>query len=424
MQQNDDKKLLTGKSLRFWSVNPLGVRSTLLFINFLLIIMALYLLKPASRSLFIETVGADALPYVWIGTASVMALLISGYHRLLRRFQRINIVLCSCLLFSGLLVMFRLLLTSPLAAVVVAFYIFVDILGVVLVEQFWSLTNAIYTTHDGRSWYGYIGTGGLLGGVLGGLLAAVLVRHTNLQTPDLLLVAAAILSLIMLLTWIMARRGITQEETSCGHPTQHTGGWRALKHSRYLMTIAAVLLLSQLASPLVEYQFMKSVEQVYLEQEARTAFLSLFFSLLGGISIIVNLGVTSLVHQKLGVVAGLLAQPLMMILCSLAFVVQPSLPFSAATKISDRGLSYSINRASKELLYVPIDSVLIYQAKAWIDMFGYRLFKIFGSFIILLFTRWLPFQVSVPQLSWFTIAICLLWVGLVLLIRSDYRRLL
>jgi AAA family ATP:ADP antiporter len=92
----------------------------------------------------------------------------------------------------------------------------------------------------------------------------------------------------------------------------------------------------------------------------------------------------------------------------------------AVAKISDRGLSYSINRASKELLYVPIDSVLIYQAKAWIDMFGYRLFKIFGSVLILIFTQWLPFAIGVPQLSWFTVAICLVWVLLVLAIRRDY----
>jgi AAA family ATP:ADP antiporter len=95
--------------------------------------------------------------------------------------------------------------------------------------------------------------------------------------------------------------------------------------------------------------------------------------------------------------------------------------FSAATKISDRALSYSINRASKELLYVPVDSVLIYQAKAWIDMFGYRLFKVSGSILILLFTQWLPFTVSVPQLSWFTVSICVIWMILVYLVRQDYH---
>jgi len=123
----------------------------------------------------------------------------------------------------------------------------------------------------------------------------------------------------------------------------------------------------------------------------------------------------------LGPIAGLLLQPLMIWIFSIWFFIQPTLYFSAATKISDRALSYSINRASKELLYVPVDSVLIYQAKAWIDMFGYRLFKVSGSLLILLFTQWLPFRISVPQLSWFSVSICVIWIILVYLVRQDYH---
>ncbi len=92
-------------------------------------------------------------------------------------------------------------------------------------------------------------------------------------------------------------------------------------------------------------------------------------------------------------------------------------------RISDRGLSYSINRASKELLYVPIDPFLIYQAKAWIDMFGYRIFKVMGSVLILLFTQWTVWQVSVPELGWLTLVICATWVGVIVALRSDYQLL-
>jgi AAA family ATP:ADP antiporter len=69
-----------------------------------------------------------------------------------------------------------------------------------------------------------------------------------------------------------------------------------------------------------------------------------------------------------------------------------------------------------------VDPVLIYQAKAWIDMFGYRTFKIAGSVLILLFTQWLPFNLGVARLSWFTIGICTVWIVLVIVIRGQYRR--
>jgi AAA family ATP:ADP antiporter len=407
---------------RYPALRTLGARAGFLFLNFFLIIMALYQLKPASRSLFIETLGAERLPYIWIATAVTMGAFITYYHRLVERHSRINVVLGTCLTICGLLLVFRLLLNSPGPIASAGLYVFVDILGVVLVEQFWSLTNSIYTTHEGRSWYGLVGTGGLVGGVAGGWVSAMLIKHTPLQTPDLLLTAAGIIGIIFALTWLMGRVGIYCEVEHVFRPHQKaSGGWRILGHSRYLLLIAAILLLAQLASPLVEYQFLNTVESAYPDREARTAFLSLFFSVLGIMSIGVNLGITPLVHRYLGAIAGLLVQPLMIFIFSWCFFLQSTLFFSGATKISDRALSYSINRASKELLYVPIDSVLIYQAKAWIDMFGYRLFKVSGSVVILLFTQWLPFTVSVPQLSWFTISICAVWIAIIFVLRLDYQ---
>jgi AAA family ATP:ADP antiporter len=351
-----------------------------------------------------------------------MGAFIAYYHRLVERHSRINVVLGTCLTIFGLLIIFRLLLTYPGPIAPACFYVFVDILGVVLVEQFWSLTNSIYTTQEGKSWYGLVGTGGLVGGVAGGWVSAMLIKHTPLQTPDLLLTAAGIIGTIFTLTWLMGRVGIYCEVEHVVRPHQNaSGGWRILRHSRYLLLIAAILLLAQLASPLVEYQFLNTVESAYPDREARTTFLSLFFSVLGIMSIGVNLGITPLVHRYLGAIAGLLVQPLMIFIFSWCFMLQATLFFSGATKISDRALSYSINRASKELLYVPVDSILIYQAKAWIDMFGYRLFKVAGSVVILLFTQWLPFTVSVPQLSWFTISICAIWIAIIFVLRLDYQ---
>ncbi len=420
--QISNQDIKTDCNEKYVALRTLGIRATFLFINFFLIIMALYQLKPASRSLFLESLGAARLPYIWIATAVTMGLFITYYHKLVERYSRIKVVLGTCLVVSALLVVFRILMNHPGPAVAACFYIFVDIVGVMLVEQFWSLTNSIYNTREGKSWYGLVGTGGLIGGVVGGGFSALLLKQTPIQTPDLLLTAAATIFVIFSLTWIMGRAGIfceVEQVVQVFEPGRD--GWRIFRHSRYLLLIAAILLLAQLASPIVEYQFLSTVETSYPEREARTAFLSLFFSVMGMVSIAVNLGITPLVHRTLGAIAGLLVQPLIITIFSWCFFLKSTLFFSGATKISDRALSYSINRASKELLYVPVDSVLIYQAKAWIDMFGYRLFKVAGSVLILLFTQWLPFTVSVPQLSWFTISICCIWVVLIMVLRHEYQ---
>jgi AAA family ATP:ADP antiporter len=311
----------------------------------------------------------------------------------------------------------------PGPAVAISFYVFVDIFSVVLVEQFWSLANSIYTTREGKSWYGFVGTGGLVGGIVGGGLSALLIQHTRLQTPDLLLTAAATIGIIFVLTWVMGHIGLYCEvEHTARVETATKGGWRVLGQSRYLMLIATILLLAQLVSPLIDYQFLNTVEASYPEREARTAFLSLFFSVMGFIAVGINLAITPLVHRLFGTIVGLLIQPLMISLFSWAFLFQPTLFFGSAAKISDRGLSYSINRASKELLYIPIDPVMIYRAKAWIDMFGYRLFKISGSLLILLFTQWLPVSLGIAQLSWITTGICAVWVAIIMVLRHEYHR--
>jgi AAA family ATP:ADP antiporter len=307
--------------------------------------------------------------------------------------------------------------------VAVCFYVFVDILSVVLVEQFWSLTDSIYTSREGKSWYGFVGTGGLVGGIAGGGISALLIRYTHLQTPDLLLTAAATIGIIFALTWVMGRIGLYCEiETKAPVDAAPGGGWRVLGQSRYLMLIAAALLLAQLVSPLIDYQFLNTVEASFPEREARTAFLSMFFSVMGFISVGINLGITPLIHRYFGTIAGLLIQPLMISLFAWAFIFKSTLFFGSAAKISDRGLSYSINRASKELLYIPMEPVVIYQAKAWIDMFGYRIFKVSGSLMILLFTQWLPVSLGIAQLSWITITISVAWIAIIMVLRHEYQR--
>jgi AAA family ATP:ADP antiporter len=409
---------------RFPLLRAVGLRSGLLSFNFFLIILALYQLKPASRSLFIESLGAAQLPFVWIATALVMGIFISFYHRWVQRYSRVRVVLTSCLSIVVILTAFRVFSMNPGPASSICLFVFTDILGVVLVEQFWSLTNSIYTTPEGRGWYGVVGTGGLVGGMVGGWLAALLLKHTALKTPDLLLTAAGIIALIFLLTWYMSHSGMYCEVDRAAQPSDAPSphGWRIFGHSRYLLMIAALLLLAQLASPLVEYQFLNTVETAFPERDARTGFLGDFYSLLGVVSVAVNVVATPVVHRVFGPIAGLMVQPLLMWVCSWGFLLTPTLFFGGAARISDRALSYSINRASRELLYVPVDPVVIYQAKAWIDMFGYRTFKIAGSLLILLFTQWLPFRLGVARLSWFTMGICAVWIIVVVVVRNQYHR--
>ena len=205
--------------MRYPILRSPGVRAGLFFFNFFLVITTLYQLKPASRSLYIEYMGSARLPYVWIAVALSMGLFIWLYHRLVARLSRQHVVMGSVLVFGITLLVFRVWFFYPGKVAAIAFYVFVDILGVVLVEQFWSLVNSVYSTREGKSWYGFVGTGGLLGGVTGGGVSALLIRYTPMKTDDLLISAAITLFIVLTLTVIMGRCGLFCEvdETKTGN---------------------------------------------------------------------------------------------------------------------------------------------------------------------------------------------------------------
>ena len=173
--------------------------------------------------------------------------------------------------------------------------------------------------------------------------------------------------------------------------------------------------------PVVEFQFLKAIEAAYSDLDERTAFIGEFFGVLGLVSIAVNLALTPMIHRYLGIMAGMLVQPVLLAVCSFGFIWQPTLAMASAMKISDRGLSYSINRASKEQLYIPVDPVLTYQAKAWIDMLGYRLFKIAGAGLIIVYTEWFALGDAVAPIGWLTLAICASWALVIAALSREYR---
>jgi AAA family ATP:ADP antiporter len=395
-------------------------RAVLLFTNFLLIILSYYQIKPAARSLFITYWTADKLPYVWITTALVLGIIIGFYHRIVERNDRLTVVLGTLVCAATALVVFRVLFPASGAITAVVFYVFVDIFSVVLVEQFWSLANSVNTTELGKKWYGFIAMAGPVGGMAGSKLAADIVARTPLKTEDLLLVAAAVLVLLFLLNLLLARQGVYAEAPA---QRQHVevSAWRDLLGNRYLRLIAVLLLLSQIVESLVDYQFSKAVADAYRDTDQRTTYLGNFNVVLNGVAIGVNLLATPLVHQLLGVISGLLVQPLLVTLTSIAYMAMPVLHMAAAMKISDRGMSYSINRASKEILYIPIDPVRTYQAKAWIDMFGYRLFKVIGSVLILALTQWFALGISVLHLSYVVLGACGVWLFVIIALTPEYR---
>ena len=387
-------------------------RALIFSLLFFLVMTAYYQVKPSSHSLFITFLGTENLPYMWIASALILAILLPFFFWVAERSSPLHFVTASSICFAVLLLIFWRLLGTPTAAKVVTFYILVDIYSVILIEHFWGLVGSLYHTSEGKRWYGVIGSGALLGGMAGSALASFALAYTGLNTVDLLLVAVVIVLLVAAITSAMIgwnqRASVLPEDTSASSlslPRRQSQPGR-----RYVLLVTLLVLFTQLIEPVIEYQFMTILQQTRTDLQARTEYLSCLFVATSTVALAVNLVVTPLVHRYFGTIAGLTLQPLMLILGSCWFVSVPTLSIGAMLKILDRSLSYSINRASKELLYLPLTPASIYKVKSWVDIFGYRIFKTIASLLILAVTQWLPIQKAIPDMSWIVVFFSFLWL--------------
>ena len=101
------------------------------------------IIRPLTRSRFISDLGAGNLPYVLLAGAVVIAVVMHWYTAAAGRLARRHVIPVTQAGIVVLLVVFSLLLRTRAEWVTVAFYVFGQILGILLISQFWTLANEV-----------------------------------------------------------------------------------------------------------------------------------------------------------------------------------------------------------------------------------------------------------------------------------------
>ena len=117
------------------------------------------LLQPVTRSAFITDLGADNIPYALLAAGVLIGFVMQFYSWLIGRLKQhwaIPIVLVGL---TGLLLTFWVLLSGNAGWVSAAFYLFGQVLGTLLLSQFWTVANDIYDPRQARRLFGFIGGG-------------------------------------------------------------------------------------------------------------------------------------------------------------------------------------------------------------------------------------------------------------------------
>ncbi|MBW2734602.1 MAG: hypothetical protein JRH20_19615, partial [Deltaproteobacteria bacterium] len=334
----------------------------LAFAHFLLLITSYYIVKPVRDTLFVKRIGPEMLPYFYLLVAAITLVVVWAYNRLLRRCEARRFVLyVQAAVALNLLLFWQLMLAD--VAMSAVFFVWASVYNILLVTLFWSLTNDLFDAARGRRYYGLIGGGGIIGGILGSSLTVWL--PSRIGTAHCLLVAAALMVAATLLTfWRLAhapaREPSTLLESAPPHPSLWTDA-HLLIDDRHVRLIASIVFFLTLARTIFNYHYFHLVDALVTGTDATTAFFGKVYMATNITGAVLQFFVTSVVLRFFGAKGGLVFSPVVLFSSMGALLFSPLLLVAAAFNVAQQATSYSINQASKELLYTPTSEAVKYR---------------------------------------------------------------
>ena len=409
-------------------LNPLDIRkgegrkTLLMFIYFFLSITVLYVLKPVRSSLFLEELGSHNLRYVYLGEGIFLVFVTWAYVQLSKFLPRKQFFMGTLLVFISNLLIFWWLFHMKTPYLSAFFYVWVACFSITSVTQFWTLANDIFDPLEAKRLFGLIISGGSAGGVLGGLLTNRAVRW--MRTEDLLLLSCFLLAGCMVAIAFLWRHlpAISAPSVRGSSPSEPESTRKLFLTSPYLWMLAGIVLLAKVGSTIVDNQFNAVVELHLIGKEAKTAFFGAFSAGLNVISFLMQLYATSFALRFFGIGISLTLLPVGLTVASLITFLFPALATGTFLKIFDGSMNYSVQQASKEVLYLPLSSGVRYRAKPVIDMLVYRVSKSLGGLLIILFAA--VFSIPNDRIGVLVIGLFPFWLFLVWKMRGAYLLLL
>jgi ATP/ADP translocase len=411
-----------------WSVRP-GERAVTAALSgyFFLLMASLYVMKPARNSLFIQGLGADNLPWVYIATAFVTWWVVAAYVRAATVTNLQRIIGATLAVTLACLIAFWLWLPRSVEVGPLVFYVWVKVYAVLLPSQFWLLSEELLDPRQARRLFGPIGTGGVLGGICGSALA-VSIAATLGTGPLLLCAVAVVIGAAALFHFVLAgmplRRVHARVKATASEPSPDADrdGQGAPPHTRELMfTIAAILVLSTAAHTVVDWQFNKAAESI-ASPDARAAFFGGFFAVLNLVTLVIQMLGTSFILSYFGVGVAIALLPAALATGAVGILLHPGLTTISMARGADDALRLSVDQSGRELLFLPFSSTERRQIKPRIDLIASRLANGSAGALILLAIWWLPEPIR--PLSAVVLALVALWALLVVRARRQYANAL
>jgi AAA family ATP:ADP antiporter len=397
--------------------------AVLMFTYSFLAMTSYNIVKPATRSTFISGLGADNLPWVQLVAGILIGFIMQGYSRaigLVPRRWAIPVTQLACV---GLLLALWLPLSAKQEWASVAFYVLGLILGILLISQFWTLANDVYDPRQAKRLFGFIGGGASLGGATGAALTTAFVKRVG--TANMVLVSAVVMLACVGLVILIVRREQSAGSTGPEVEEKGVGGGEAirmLRDSKHLQIIAIVIGCAAMGAAIIEQQLNMAAE-ARLGQgqtDSITAFLAQVTVYLSLIGFAIQVGLTSRIHRLLGLGFALMILPVSLGVTAVVMLFNGSLWAPAMARILDTSLRYTVDKTSREVLFLPLPADIKYRAKPFVDVTMDRFAKAMGALLILVLIKPWGLNFDWQRLSLASLTLMVVWVFMALRARREY----
>jgi AAA family ATP:ADP antiporter len=421
-----DRPGVLDRALRLFADVRAGESNTvlLLALNVFLLLTAYYVIKPVREALILSGEGAAVKSYVAAGQAVLLLGLVPAYGALADRLPRRRLLNAVTAFFVLCLVGFYVL-TRAGAPVAVVFFLWVGIFNLMIVAQFWSFANDIYTKDQGERLFAIVAVGGSLGAVLGAAVTGRLIPILGI--PQLLLVAAALLVIAAIISNVIDRRERDRHENdlpphlttaelpaATGEyqismlkdtekltvslpgtgPSSRPGTFSLVFADRYLLLIAMLMLVLNWVNTTGEYILSRTVAAVARASVAAGtsnglsvseyigSFYSDFFFIVNLVGLVLQLFVVSRILKYFGVRVAIMVLPVLALTGYAVLAFAPILALVRAVKIAENATDYSIQKTVSNVLFLPTSRDQKYKGKQVIDSFFWRAGDVMSAVLV------------------------------------------
>ncbi len=406
----------------------------LMLLNLMIILISYYIIKVVREPLILASPGGAA----WKSySAAAQAVVLMGFIPLYGWFSskvnRMKLVLGVNVFFLVCIELFSIFVKANVPYIGVAFFIWVGIFSLSIIAQFWSLANDIYSEEQGKRLFPIIAIGATMGSPIGSKLASLLF-NTGIPAPRILHISAAMLVVSMLLYWILQTKfidRIRQKTDQVEQKLSTTSGFTLLFRSRYLLLIAALLLLLNIVNTTGEFILGSKVVETANQAVAADpgldkkafigSFYGNFFFVVNIVTFIVQAFVVSRIVRYFGIAGVVLTLPFIALGAYATIALGAGLALIRSMKIAENSSDYSVMNTARAMLWLPTSREEKYKGKQTVDTFIVRIGDLLSAGIVFAGINWLQLQST--GFAVVNLVMTAVWILVGFVLVKEYRKM-